>query len=225
MIRADLADARTIWINGAETVSERRTREESSFLAYKDDAGRVADFHALRHTFITSLAAGGVHPKLAQQLARHSTITLTMDRYTHTVLDDLSDALTALPDLDDVSAHTTQQRATGTLDGRSGERSGPERSRTAMKRPEKKDTQSRELGVQLGVSAAVSSPRLSPEVIEERSSSTKSSSRGRCRKPNRDDGSDAASRRVSSCGTPETRQPPNGLEPLTCGLQNRCSTN
>ena len=38
-------------------------------------------FHALRHTFITNLARSGVHPKTAQSLARHSTITLTMDRY------------------------------------------------------------------------------------------------------------------------------------------------
>jgi integrase len=51
-------------------------------IPYRDDAGLVADFHALRHTFISNLAAGGIHPKTAQQLARHSTITLTMDRYT-----------------------------------------------------------------------------------------------------------------------------------------------
>jgi hypothetical protein len=37
------------------------------------------DLYALRHTFISNLAAGGVHPKTAQGLARHSTITLTMD--------------------------------------------------------------------------------------------------------------------------------------------------
>lgn len=53
---------------------------DASAIAARDDAGRVADFHALRHTFISNLAAGGVHPKTAQSLARHSTITLTMDR-------------------------------------------------------------------------------------------------------------------------------------------------
>ena len=52
-------------------------------IEYRDDAGRVADFHALRHTFISNLANAGVHPKTAQTLARHSTITLTMDRYSH----------------------------------------------------------------------------------------------------------------------------------------------
>ena len=34
-----------------------------------DSAGRVIDFHALRHTFISSLVAGGVHPKTAQGLS------------------------------------------------------------------------------------------------------------------------------------------------------------
>ncbi|MCX7429403.1 MAG: hypothetical protein NTW96_27735, partial [Planctomycetia bacterium] len=44
-------------------------------------------------------ASGGVHPKVAQALARHGSISLTMDRYTHTVVGDLRDALHALPDL------------------------------------------------------------------------------------------------------------------------------
>ncbi len=68
-------------------------------IPYRDDAGLVADFHALRHTFISNLARGGVHPKTAQALARHSTITLTMDRYSHTLVEEQSAALAALPDL------------------------------------------------------------------------------------------------------------------------------
>jgi integrase len=66
-------------------------------IAYQDDAGRIFDFHALRHQFISSLAANGVHPKVAQQLARHSTITLTMDRYTHLSLGDVAGVLNNLP--------------------------------------------------------------------------------------------------------------------------------
>ncbi len=114
MMLADLEAARAAWLAEAETPKEHKARSESSFLAYRDEAGRVADFHALRHTFITGLARGGVHPKLAQQLARHSTITLTMDRYSHTVLPDLSDALAALPDLTPQPKQPDQQRATGT---------------------------------------------------------------------------------------------------------------
>ena len=83
-------------------------------IPYRDDAGRVADFHSLRHTFISNLARGGVHPKVAQQLARHSTITLTMDRYTHTNRGQLVDALSALPDLTPEPCEKEVALATGT---------------------------------------------------------------------------------------------------------------
>jgi len=76
----------------------------------KDASGRVVDFHALRHTFITSLARGGVHPKVAQDLARHSTITLTMDRYAHSLIEERRRALDALPDL---SGKVDEKMATG----------------------------------------------------------------------------------------------------------------
>jgi len=80
----------------------------------EDSAGRVVDFHALRHTFITNLANSGVHPKTAQALARHSTITLTMDRYTHSYLEDESAAVAKLPDVTQAEAEPV--RATGTAD-------------------------------------------------------------------------------------------------------------
>jgi integrase len=97
MLRADLDSARQAWLEAAQTPQERHQREQTSFCSYRDDAGLVADFHALRHTFISNLAAGGVHPKTAQQLARHSTITLTMDRYSHTMREGLATALNMLP--------------------------------------------------------------------------------------------------------------------------------
>lgn len=55
--------------------------------------GRVLDFHALRTTFITSLARAGVHPKTAQILARHGDINLTMRFYTHLSLEEVSAVL------------------------------------------------------------------------------------------------------------------------------------
>ena len=72
---------------------------EAAGIPYRDGANQVVDFHALRHTFITNLANGGVHPKTAQVLARHCTITLTMDRYSHTGRAADAAALGALPDL------------------------------------------------------------------------------------------------------------------------------
>jgi hypothetical protein len=41
-----------------------------------------------------------VPPKVAQMLARHSTISLTMDRYTHLGIVDLVDGLKRLPAVD-----------------------------------------------------------------------------------------------------------------------------
>lgn len=45
-------------------------------------------FHVLRHTYITMLARAGVHPSVMQALARHSDSRVTMEVYTHTVIDE-----------------------------------------------------------------------------------------------------------------------------------------
>jgi integrase len=55
---------------------------EAAGIPYKTDKGQ-ADFHSLRHSFITGLVRRGVMPKDAQVAARHSTIKLTMDVYAH----------------------------------------------------------------------------------------------------------------------------------------------
>jgi integrase len=40
-------------------------------------------FHDIRHSHATQLLADGVHPKVAQERLGHSTITTTMDLYSH----------------------------------------------------------------------------------------------------------------------------------------------
>lgn len=97
MLRKDLEAARTAWIEGAIDPKERERREKSDALAHKDKQGMVFDFHALRGQFITNLVLAGVHPKIAKKLARHSTITLTMDRYAKVKMDDMETAVEALP--------------------------------------------------------------------------------------------------------------------------------
>jgi len=77
--------------------------------------GRV-DFHGLRHCFGSLLAASGVHPKIAQDLMRHSDINLTMSRYTHTLLGQSAKAVEALPDFYSIQAKAEAKR-TGTDDG------------------------------------------------------------------------------------------------------------
>lgn len=63
------------------------------------DGPEFADFHALRHTYITMLSRSGVTAKQAQELARHSDIRLTLGTYTQAGLGDLGEAVNqvALP--------------------------------------------------------------------------------------------------------------------------------
>lgn len=67
-------------------------------IAFKKD-GRVVDFHALRQTFVSSLALNGVPLAVAQKLARHSDPRLTANVCTHLNLSDLSRAVASLPPL------------------------------------------------------------------------------------------------------------------------------
>ncbi len=81
-------------------------------IPYVDESGRYADFHGLRHTTGSFLAAAGVHPKVAQEILRHSRIELTMNIYTHTLHGQQSEAVAKLPDLSVSPAEA--QKATGT---------------------------------------------------------------------------------------------------------------
>jgi integrase/recombinase XerD len=94
MIQLDLAAARRVWL--AE-MDDHAKRESSDFLLYQDHNGRYADFHALRHTFITNLCKANVSPKTAQSLARHSDISLTMNVYTHVDQEEQAAAIGKLP--------------------------------------------------------------------------------------------------------------------------------
>ncbi|MCL2306530.1 MAG: tyrosine-type recombinase/integrase, partial [Planctomycetaceae bacterium] len=102
MIERDLASAREVWINESNSVTECESREESDFLKYVDSHGKFADFHGLRHTFITNLGRASVSPKTAQLLARHSDIKLTMQIYTHVAPVEQAAAIKALPGLGDL---------------------------------------------------------------------------------------------------------------------------
>jgi len=71
---------------------------ELAGIPYKDAAGRVFDFHALRGQFATSLARNGVSLAAARELMRHSTVDLTAKHYTHLSLEDRREAISKLPD-------------------------------------------------------------------------------------------------------------------------------
>jgi hypothetical protein len=111
MFRNDLGAARLAWLDEAKAnaaKTERRTK--SRFLCPVDDDGCGCDFHGLRHSFISNRAAGAFIHEVAQQLARHSTITLTMDCSCTLGWAGLS----ALPNI--TTPNAQQCRATGTTD-------------------------------------------------------------------------------------------------------------
>jgi len=108
-LRADLA--RALKARKGEAVPEDRvfsgevfpTRRtfradlEAAKIAREDESGRIVDFHSLRVAFVSGLAAAGVHPRVAQALARHSTVELTMRTYTDLTLLDTRGAVERLP--------------------------------------------------------------------------------------------------------------------------------
>ena len=92
---------------------------EAAGIDYVDPSGRYADFHALRHTLASQLIQSGVSPKVAQSIMRHSTVSLTMDTYTHIELHDERDAIEKLPALANKShknSNGAQALKTGTDD-------------------------------------------------------------------------------------------------------------
>lgn len=92
-------------------------------LPYADEDGLYADFHALRHTFISNLGKAGVPLGAAQELARHADPKLTASTYTHVGVFDKAAAIDMLPDCPGYRKDPDlgQQRllATGTDDARS----------------------------------------------------------------------------------------------------------
>ena len=98
MIRFDLESARTFWIAESKNEKEENTRRNADFLLYLDEKGKFADFHCLRHTFITNLGRAKVSPKTAQTLARHSDIKLTLGIYTHIDQEEQIQAINSLPE-------------------------------------------------------------------------------------------------------------------------------
>ena len=59
-----------------------------SFFPLLEQAGlQRLRFHDLRHTAATLLLAEGIHPKVVQEMLGHSTISLTLDTYSHVIPD------------------------------------------------------------------------------------------------------------------------------------------
>ncbi len=85
--------------------------------------------------YISRLVASGANIKVARQLARHSTPTLTLGRYAHVQPADQTRALDALPAIESTGAEREAAAATGTDDATPDPTDGqPARSAFAARR-------------------------------------------------------------------------------------------
>src|SRR5262249_27695781 len=91
--RHPVFDRMTAW-----TALMLRLDLERCGIPFQDESGRVVDFHALRHTYITALGRAGLSIKVHQVLARHADPKLTLNVYTHLSVQDTTRAVESLPD-------------------------------------------------------------------------------------------------------------------------------
>jgi integrase len=109
------------WHRGCAGAEMFRRDLEAAGIAYAvegPDGPEYADFHSLRHTYLTMLGRHGVDLRTAQELAGHSTPLLTA-RYSHRRLYDLAGAVEKLPPLVPAAtpnADAAAVRRTGTDD-------------------------------------------------------------------------------------------------------------
>ena len=72
---------------------------ERNGIAYCDERGRYADFHALRYTFVTFMQLNGVPQRFAMKQMRHDDIKLTAQVYTAEAQLPIYEAIKGLPRL------------------------------------------------------------------------------------------------------------------------------
>lgn len=106
------------WVkDGAEILRGDLEAAGIPYVVEGPDGPEYADFHSLRHSYITALGRAGVDLRTAQELAGHSTPILTA-RYMHVRLHDLAGGVEKLPDFVPSDSPRCEQvealRATGT---------------------------------------------------------------------------------------------------------------
>lgn len=101
------ANARRVFDSVPTHRTFRRDLERAG-IAERDERGQVVDFHALRGTLGTRLAAAGVAPQVAKGIMRHSDYRTTVRHYHHLTLHDQRRALeTALARVPELAAEGT----------------------------------------------------------------------------------------------------------------------
>jgi hypothetical protein len=102
-----------VFPDGVPTMEQFRNDLAAARIEETDHLGRRVDFHALRHTLATNLSRGGVSPRVAMEMMRHSDMRLTMNTYTDTVALPVAEALEQLPRFKKRSQMRSQKRVAG----------------------------------------------------------------------------------------------------------------
>src|SRR5262249_47378802 len=200
MLRFDLRQAKAAWVREVLDRKQRRERLDDEFLNVIDASGKVADFHGLRVSYVTALVKGGASLKVAQELARHSTPVLTLNTYSKLGVHDLSGALSALPAVTvDVASTTLRPTGSGGAASAAAIADSAPPDNTPNSWGANQCEQARHLALS-PVSFRRRVPRVNP--CQERNNAT-----------------------LRDMVQRDAKQPPAGLEPATCGLQNRCAAN
>jgi len=113
-LRPDPYDASLPVFESVPKMATFKSDLEDAGIDYEDAEGRRLDFHALRVTFGSMLAAGGTALRTAMELMRHTDIRLTTRIYTDPRLLDTVGAVNALPRLQPKSEEPVEARGTGT---------------------------------------------------------------------------------------------------------------
>jgi integrase len=96
---AKFSSSDRVFPNGVPQARRLRRDSERNGIAYCDESGRYADFHALRYTWATFLQRHGIAQRFAMKLLRHSDIRLTAKVYTDESQLPVYDAVRVLPRL------------------------------------------------------------------------------------------------------------------------------
>jgi len=224
MMKKDLDRARAAWIEESDCPAETDRRRESDFLKYENSAGEFADFHSNRHLFITSLERAGLSPKMAQTLARHSDIRLTLGVYTHVGIHDQTAAIGTLPapprDARNLPCTPSSLKVTGTEGGSSTPRG---RESEVKKVPTMVPSGAENGAIRLASPAY----RTAPVCIESSKQEVGTRKTTDAASPRHDGANDTKKAHIAPvCTGPvglSSQAHPAGVEPATFGSVDRCS--
>ena len=97
-----LSPSDLVFPNGIPRASRLKVDAERVGVAYRDEQGRYADFHALRYTWATFMRKHGIADNVARKQMRHQTVRQT-DGYTDETQLPIYDAIKHLPRLTDLT--------------------------------------------------------------------------------------------------------------------------